>query len=545
MSFASAFTTLHLQIQRDQVEVSTDANKLLSQSAPIVLIQMAARVLVPLSTTHANDRGDFQHRGNEVAYNVMTLIALESVPFMDLLKDDIHSAIKMLRNTLAELRTNKTSQKTIALILAATEKQPLERLLLEEVAQSRSTRETMKQARFVDYFAKADFMNGESPIAIKAAILEGSYYTALLRNARSDIFPLTMSKERDKYLEYIPPMFTLQSTYFEGCTPPQWLYDIMLWSMYIFVVDEFMEAEVVHFSSMELDAFRKGLEMIHPDPDPRTSIIEAPHLRAENADQCAECLADISCSRVRDAVSTCYSWATWVMNWDSLARATPSDMNELRMQVKRYLLCHVYQIEDNVRFAAQLGRDPTSRQEDAQLACFDSPRSSYVSWVHTVGAGHISAPISLSMAACYMGSWVRHGQRGWSSMMQQMVAYETNIHVAAYCRIYNDYGSVTRDVVECNLNSVNFPEFWTNSAGRPTDGEQNPVALQEMKSTLLELGKHERRMAEFAADQFYQTLQDEGTTAGKAIASAMRVYFRSGELFSDMYLTRDVTNTVK
>lgn len=60
------------------------------------------------------------------------------------------------------------------------------------------------------------------------------------------------------------------------------------------------------------------------------------------------------------------------------------------------------------------------------------------------------------MFTCYIGSWIRGGKDGWSSVAQRMIAYELNAHIAAYCRIYNDYGSIARDAKEGNLNSINF-----------------------------------------------------------------------------------------
>ena len=334
-------------------------------------------------------------------------------------------------------------------------------------------------------------------------------------------------------------------------------YSTSFYGLCISFVDEYMESVVALFSDADLRQLKAGLGKIHPNPDPSKSVIRNPRLpSAMDNDQTSQESDGVSSAPVDRALQVLYRWCTYVLNWDQLKNASATDLNDFRFHLKTYLLSHIHQLEDNARFAAQLGRDRSKRYPDSPLAKFKTPRTSYTTWLHTVGGYHISAPVSLAFAACYMGSWLRNGSKnrrtdalenGWKTPMQAMLAYETNIHVAAYCRIYNDC-STQRDAEECNLNSVNFPEFWADAPARlaeQTDADYQMALEKHLKGKLREIGQHEREMADLVAARFYKSLQEEGTEAGARIAQAMRIYFRSGELFSDMYLSRDVTNSIK
>lgn len=565
MSFAWALAEVQSQIEQGILVPPpyVGTSNLLSEHAPIVLTQMASLVLVTRREDERVVSDCLCKPAEEIAQDVITLLALSSFPWMDILREEIEEAIKERRNIVCSIfesdRKLHLSTTSLGYVLSALGKQPASRLA--PAVEAYNNQMTAKLNKFAHYFMGANFMKGESTVSIKAAILEGSFYTSLLQKSRADIFPLTSSKEKDKYLNYIPTSLLFQSTYFEQCLAPQWLFDIMLWSMFIFLVDEYMEKNVATFSVDELEEMRAGIEKIHPEPDCRYSIIrvaQLPFLEKENEPQAK------NTQRVETALSVFYNWVGWVLNWDRLEKATRLDMNEFRSEIKKYLLFHVRQATDNRRLEAQqpASLDDSVTSPHHEIICFDTPQTGYPTWIHTVGGGHISAPVSHAMSTCYIGSCIRGGKDGWSSVAQRMIAYELNAHIGAYCRIYNDYGSIARDTNEGNLNSINFPEFWSDpfpewseggdaeeeeaaKAGDYHRGDMQNTVKSLLKRSLLEVGQHERDMACILEEKLYSSLDGERNEEGKRIISYLRVYSRSAGMFSDMYLTHDVTNTVK
>ena len=192
------------------------------------------------------------------------------------------------------------------------------------------------------------------------------------------------------------------------------------------------------------------------------------------------------------------------------------------------------QLEDNARLMKQ-------EHDPHHITRFKTPRTSYASWLHTVGAGHISGPFAFAFFQCLIGGSVRGGADCFSTVKQKLMAYNMNRHIGSFSRMYNDYGSVLRDRDERNLNSINFPEFFLHyHGGINTDS----TAIDESKETLLAAAQYERKCATDSAEVLFQELEAEGA-AGRTIALYLKIYLGGSEQFSDMYLTRDVTNRVK
>ncbi|MCJ1377536.1 hypothetical protein MMC17_000631 [Xylographa soralifera] len=141
-----------------------------------------------------------------------------------------------------------------------------------------------------------------------------------------------------------------------------------------------------------------------------------------------------------------------------------------------------------------------------------------------------------------MSSYAGHAADCFPSITQKLTAYNINMHIGAYSRVYNDYGSITRDREERNLNSKNFPEFFADETV-DADGADKNGGL-DPKTTLLCTTKYERQCAAHIAKVLSKSLTAEGVT-GKKVADYLHAYLGYSEQFADMYVMRDVTNRVK
>ena len=291
-----------MQQQPDLVPV--DAEPFLLQQIPVVLVQVASRIL--LSKDDYSSSGDNAGLDSFV-HSTLTLLALEPLPFMNTLAPDIGQLIEARRQKLEEILDGRHLSSTLkAYALTMMRKIDLERSTF--ILQPRPDRQdsTRKLEYFTEFFRSADYMKGESLISIKASVLEGSFYTSLLKLVRSNTFFIAPAHGKDKYIEYIPPMFTRQSTFFERCIPPQWLYDIMLWSMFVFLIDEYMESVVADFSFVELTILKHELEKFHLTPEPRASIVKSPHLPCTEFPDGTLLTSPFSTTRVQAAFRTFY-----------------------------------------------------------------------------------------------------------------------------------------------------------------------------------------------------------------------------------------------
>ncbi len=395
---------------------------------------------------------------------------------------------------------------------------------------------------FADFFSGLEHMQSSPYYLIKASIVEALLYRPKLQAMRKDVFPATNAKEKDKYLDYIPIMWVLPGTSQGLPTKPEFLLDMMVLSMYVFLADEYMESTVAQFSPVELAALKARLgDICLPVGESLSSLQCLPNNTLDSEEhRSMNGIDTASSARLQNAKTVFRNFATYIYSYPRVSSASQTEHLDLYAETQSYLLSHIIQLEDNARLAQQPDSISTSKNPAARNR-FLSPRISYHTWLNTIGAGHISGPWSFAFFTCVMSGSVRHGGIDtFQTIKQKLIAHSMNAHIGAFCRMYNDYGSIARDREESNLNSLNFPEFFFKE-GEDGDGERS---FEKAKKTLLESAVHERQRANQEMQELCEILEKEGME-GKDISRRLRVYMGACEHFSDMYLTKDVTNSVK
>jgi hypothetical protein len=507
---------------------------------PVIFIQILGKLLAS-----QNPDGSWgpPNCAETTAYGILAIIALEQLSYLAALKMDINHALDRAEAALSRMQERWAKSHSLwmgdldfgsSILSEAYSIAAMEGLSTRASKRDQAERvdpTTEKVLKFTKVFSAMDHIRTQPPALVKASILEGIFYRPLIQALRTHVFPQTASTGKDKYLDYIPVMWIFPNTCKNIFEPPQYLLDMMVLSMWIFLADEYMEANVVNFTPEEFSSLRSNLEKIHPENEMSRNISLPGFAHHESTNGTSEPPLDNSSGRLKTATSIFFAFATHVMTYPTVLRASPADLLDLRYEVKNYLLHHLTQLEDNIRFTSQPAPFPGSLSQKPFL----TPRAPYHTWLHSTGAGHVSGPFSFAFFLCTLSGTVRHPRTisaphnadAFSTPRQKLIARSMNTHLGAFCRIYNDYGSVTRDADEGNINSLNFPEF----AG--------PAARER----LLEAGVWEREAANVEAEQLYRDL-GEGEE-GFHIAQRVRVYLAASEQFSDMYLTRDVTNRVK
>lgn len=534
MLFAESFAEMHRLSECGSLVLSS--GKVIQEHASIAIVQILGRIL-----SAQNNDGSWGRHGcaETTAYALLTLLAISSLPYVYALELEIRYAVAKGRQALSLMHDDWAkphclwvrkvaygSGKLSEAYSLAAMKKPLAEYVCSEQTRALMVKQGQKILTYSKFFSSLDHLTKEPLFMIKASVIEGTLYQSSLNTMRIGIFPQTSTKENDKYLDYIPVMWTLSSTCSNLFSPPEYLLDMMILSMFIFLVDEYMESNVAQFSKDELATFRESLRNIELENDGNDTAVDS--------------YSEVTpMNRLQAAISVLRAFATAIMKYPRVIDASASDKLELRSEMKNYILYHITQLEDNARLAQQEHQPGTNTK-------FATPRTSYQTWVHTIGAGHISGPFSFAFFMCSMGGSSRRGGADcFAHVKQKLMAYRTNAHYGTFCRMYNDYGSIARDREERNLNSVNFPEFFVDI---PDNNSDLNWAEAKAKATLLNAAEFERRCAAESAEILFRDLEAEsGASSGgaKQVADCLRVYLKCGEQFSDMYLTRDVTNRVK
>ena len=501
----------------------------------VIVVQMLAKLL-----SSQNDDGSWGQldTAKTTAYALLSLLAIIDMPQLLALYVEAQCAIQRGRQALRLMhnlkrptcpdwtRENELESRVMleAYSVAAMQKPPFEHPK-DEKARMIAENQTQEVLFLSRYFSSLPHMKKESFSMIKAAILEGGFYIPLLKKNRNEIFPAMGSKEKDKYFNYIPPLWLFASTVGKIFLPPEMLLDMMTRSLFIFLIDEYMASKVKDFSRCELQKLKEFIETMQPESnalgaDFRPQSLVQNGCASDSFMNAEGALLDgvrfptnhDESDRLKASISVLGNFANRVLNWPTARNAAPSDLLELRSETKKYILYHIAQIEDNIRFAAQSSHGPHRNIK------FITPRAPYHVWAHTVGAGHVSGPFQFAFALCCISSGVRGGKDCFTGVKQKLNAYDMNSHIGAYCCLYNDYSTIARDREERNLNSINFPEFFIDDQSAETDTDHEIRA----KAMLREAAEYKRKCAVEMARPLLKELDAEGCE-GIMVANCLRV----------------------
>ncbi|ORY03144.1 hypothetical protein BCR34DRAFT_573697 [Clohesyomyces aquaticus] len=534
---------------------------------PVAITQMAVRIL-----TNQNSNGSWgEGMGGcleETSLALLSLAKMISIPFLGLLYLDIKYAIERGLEVLsfaiaakqplqaskanwifASTSAYRSNRLCEAFVLAAINdcKKTTSNIFERPDITDRRSQVALKLATF---FHGLPNLREEPAFKLKGAAIESSFYVQKLKGMRLDIFPPTDSKEKDKYFNYIPVMWCIHNAMRKVWAPPVFIWDISVVSLFIFLVDEYMEGTVEKFSLKELAELRQGIEsMFAIEGDWAAKMQTSWTSNGGNNTQAFIPLTRISstpdgtpCSpSVTVALDVFSRWATYQMKYPSLQSASALDLHALHLESKNYLLYHLHQATDNQRLASQSGFNTSTP--------FRNPSMGYAPWLHTIGGGHIAATYALTWVSACLGNKVRGpGRDCFTGVKQKCMVWNANSHNAKELRMFNDYGSIPRDAEERNLNSTNFPEFFGSSDSQwlvPNPGGYDPeFSMLQRKAALLEAAQYERKRANMELSELFQEMRAEGHNGAK-LADWFGLYFAGGNQFSDMYLFKDVTNSTR
>ncbi|KAK8012235.1 Ent-kaurene synthase [Apiospora marii] len=351
---------------------------------------------------------------------------------------------------------------------------------------------------------------------LEADVLSGWLYQPQLARAIAGIFP-QRDKACKKYLAYVPFTWLATNRRQENPLSPKDLYEMMLVSLCTFQLDEFMETcfddrmglednNEAKMMLKELCEFGNGQQDRNGEGKPREINGNG------NGNGNGNIIGNGNGSNNG--------------NLGSSISALHSLSQEVRTVLHRftsYILSHpaVTQAPDHVH--QQQLKQLRSNGSTAPAVFEPAQHLTYHAWVQAVGAKKIEAPWPFFVGA-----------------RQNYLANALSQHLAAYCRQYNDYGSVTRDRDEGNLNSLDFPDFLVG----PDDGVRllhpQPRGETAKEVDLLAIADFERESVDSAMDKLGEELRRGWK--GEEKFKALKAYVNTVELYRQIYVVRDISN---
>lgn len=520
---------------------------LLRDRIPVVLTQILNRTLL---TQSPNGAWNPNESPETTAYAVLILIAASSLPWYELLDKEIISAIQRGQTFLGQSQkqwgrpeylwiekvTYGSPYLSEAYCLAALKPS---KFSYEWSNQIKSLVEVPEKFIFesLQFFSALKVFQDEPLWKLKASAIEGYMFLPQLKSAPMEILQ-RQKGAKNEYLNYIPCTWTIvnnQRGLFLGATL---LWDMMVLTMCNFRVDEYMETAVAKLGGDELEAMKSIIRMLC-----KSQQAENPQPRKRPHEDSVKNIADSNYFIGKngytlvsfEAVIGRYVRA--MLDYPRIQLASPADQSHFHIELEEFLLSHIVQLQDNVRFSTGKSWFAMARRN------FSTPRTSFYNWAHTIGAISVSCPFSFAFFTCIIRPSSLQSPDCFSSVRQNYLAADLCSHLAVMSRLYNDYSSVSRDHAERNINSIDFPEFHGYPRRYSASNKELKDQESRLKPDLLNLAQYERECANAVAEKLVEDLSiDSGV--GKMKAQSVMLFVGVVALYADMYVAKDLSNHI-
>ena len=546
---------------------SFPGDDVLIQDLYIMLFQALSRLLQDQDEDGSWANG----QAEPSAYATLALVDLACLPVASTLQDCLYSAIekgrKFLSNKFGEQQgdyiwiekvTYRSRMLHQAYILAAL-KAPIPTHNFHGRTCDTLPLPSNKIAKFAKFYLRLPLFAHAPTWLLEASLIEGYLFLPQLQRIRLGIFPRE-EMEEDRYFEYIPFTWTVSNNLEKAYFPAIFLREMMTLSFLNYQADEYMETvfskrfegryiEARHLINALFDdwgpsahglstaqehepgvilnkdpqdnGFRHDLRDVRISSDDigqqtNGSAVSQTNGRLANGTGIAK--TKNAAKEDSEIYQTLQRFINHSISHHLVETASDHDKSRLRQELRTFLLAHVEQIEDNRRLSSQ------GSLKD-RIVVFQSPRSTFFDWVRSTSSDHTSCPYSFAFATCLLDN----GQDFFSTSKEKYLGQAACRHLATLCRMYNDFGSLARDRLEQNLNSLNFPDFH----------EANKLDSEDvLKASLFDLAAYERKCLEMTLNEL-ETLTDE------RVMRFMRTFVNVTDLYGQIYVEKDIASRVK
>ncbi|RWA06352.1 hypothetical protein EKO27_g8753 [Xylaria grammica] len=522
MLLSQAFVKL---FQRwDEGMLSDMPQELISEQMPIVLLQVMMRTL---QGQQKDGSWIFGSASRETtAYAVLTLKVLGSLPWFMRFEPQTKSAIY---SGLAYLVLNRALWDEPEYIWVAKVTYALPPVSRAYIIAALSTNTPYKWTEktltivnlptevvrhIASFFSTLPMFQQDESWILEGDAALGCLYQPQLSRAISNIFPQRCGAS-NKYLEYIPFTWIATNRRQKHPLSNSVLRDMMLISLHIYQLDEFMETLLDRGTQLEYNE------------DVRFILQELCQFNPNGS---------LPPSQVKKYLS---GYTSYMLEHPAVRRSPDHVRRNIHSKLAQCMLAHIDHEQDNRRLVAQQQKEMSKRS--SEILTFESARQTYYEWVQETSAKDTQSPSTFLLFCCLAAPT---GEPFFVGARQNYLADALSQHLAALCRQYNDYGSARRDQAEGNLNSLNFPEFAQSVDRSQQDPAASPTKNEAtMKAHLLSIAEYERGCVSNVSEMLREELQR--SRGGDWKFKALQVFIETVDLYGQMYVARDMSNRLR
>lgn len=409
---------------------------------------------------------------------------------------------------------------------------------------------SMKKTQYL--ISSLPLFRNEKFASPELVLVEAQLVAARLNSFRDSLFSRSeIPMTADKYLEFIPMIWVMCNHKNGQRLSYKAMWEMVLLSLLNFQVDEYMESVVARIPQ---DGISQLMDLLKQQS--KSASMSATNGNHNLTNRSSHAVANPSTDletykQVHEAFNALSRFMQHVTQHWSLTCSPFSVQQEMALEIYNFIAAHSEHNRANAVLATRKTNgtpDTTSPQPPQE--------QTYIQWVRGPASDDTSCPFSFLFFACLIS---KAGTHVFAGARVQYFAKSLCRCLATMCRMYNDYGSATRDAEEGNLNSLDFPSFRDvdyrkngvggtdsasngNAVGQPvmTNGGRNGHAgasISPAKDSLMALAEFERAGMELAKESLRAVVSQH-------VMEQLQVFIDVTDSFGQVYVQKDIASRV-
>lgn len=377
------------------------------------------------------------------------------------------------------------------------------------------------------------------PGALDIAEQQACYALRGLQRRRLEIFP-EAATGKDRYLAMTALIWMACDTLHHSSLSLSDLHEMMVLSMFIYQIDQYVEFIIEQEYGEDLPLVETLIRQLCFETrsvhDGSRSFQERPAASSPAG------LASGEGKLLHDVSTVLGRFIGYILQHPAVVGRSIDLQGRIALELETFLLAHLAHAADNRRYRSQKDGDPLSPANNDNVKAtpnlpreYRNPGRTFYTWVRGTSANHTSCPAAFAFFNCLVTKTPH--DTIFSAPRTAYITEDVCRHLSSMCRMYNDYGSLKRDMDELNLNSLNFPEFHHRSRSSSQGSSRDTLgALQESRYELMQIAEYERSGLNFSVVQLENIL-------GKGhLMEALKLFIDVTDMYGLVYLVKDLTN---
>ncbi|KAB8259519.1 terpenoid cyclases/protein prenyltransferase alpha-alpha toroid [Aspergillus pseudonomiae] len=487
---------------------------LMKFSVPITLFQSLIRTL---RTQNPDGSWGSSDSAEETAYALLILKSVASFSFTDVISAEVKNAMsKGIQFILSKGQRSDTDDqlwldKTLysiptvsdSYIMAAVKTEDtvasLAKIPLKLVDMSTTVIEKMTQ-----YFARLPSQIETPKWVIQASVIEAMLFNNRLKTL--DVFS-TQKALGEKYIKFAACFWTLANNSSPEYLMSTWtIYSMVELSIGIFQEDELMEKSLTNLPDCATGVIADYIDALCNE----TAACEDDSLGESSYGKSLSDMDEETLTRLENIQQNIGVWFRFVLN-DNL-KGTPSsyEKHDLQQELRMAILAAMQQAK------AYRPLNSSLAHSDAEGVTISTGQT-FCTWLHTSAVHDVKSGLVSKSLICKIGD----GRDVFPTAKEKYLAEKLWRQISIEGRLWNDVGSIERDRLASNLNSINFPEFSLPQSLK-LDGD--------VKTQLIKLAEYEHKCTLAYLDDLAQILENSGR---RRLSLYLQMYYRCCTIYSE------------